>query len=1351
MFRRKKSVRHAPLNTNPSPSAQTAALQAFRASQHPTPNLSSSAAAAALRSHTPPPIPVRDVQTKRMLRRKRSTSSISGPAGNTLPDDKNGGLRRVRSSGSMTARTFRDQSPARGGSATSNLSDIIPVPPLPRGYAASPPQRPRNSELPGAHGIPASNGAAAAAATAGRRARSVSNLSLGLSDHERGGSRNSINFSYPMNRPNSPRLSIASLDSPRRNRPSSPRAQQHQHQKVSAEQAHVPSTAAPSTDKPPTSNKPPLSESRPTLVDQATQVADDSFDETPSSPPGRQQTDNKQAVKEVAAKPPSTHNDGTQTDNDDDIRHASSPPPILARRPSTVLELQEEAEDEQPNKQPLNRHSSLHITKQRQSVEPIRLREPPPVQQIKNQEKRHSQSQVQGLAAPPPLDVLHIRPHSVSPNRLTRFSEHLEIPDSEKHLHIPPPRSLSPAKPALKSTPNSSPAIRPERPAYQPGQPGSETSEGTSLVSDDGSRAGSKKRHPKVSFEDETEVIGHGTSPPTSPESLTSSPRAYTTSRPWSDSLIRSKLNGDDSNDFELFFTPRPALPSFGSIRGRKPSRSRDIETDPNPALGLSSSSADHGIGEVVSTTSGRNQSKHDANPNLPLPPEVTSLEGTGYSSLSDDSSSDEGADLRDFPPRLDSLRDISASRNTTNQVNGASPPRQTEAANNLKPTPAIIIQPATPGMEEIAHSRQSSPEMPNDESPQGNNPYFSANDANPQSREVQDDDSDSGNSVYSDAYEDLSDMEGDRFGSIDAIVDRSVTSVPEPEPQSPITMHSLPQASDQKDKSNGSVESPASFDIAPEMQSQSTHQHQPEGTTEEEESRREVPSTADPINTTGKPLFEENLTRPPVASTYTNSNAGSFGQFNRHAPALRPILESNASSGKKPVKTNGRTAPTNRPQRTMSNASDSSSSFKRPKRLRSTGRYTLRRTMRANGPDHGMEVLSDGGLPPKPFDYSLNHRPFSSSDSRPMMRTTLRQPTGANTSRFSAFTGRGKSMRTNGSSSKQQPFKSRYEDSSDDEAGAIKLRPVRGIPKRKNEADGDSTDLDDSSEYETTKNVLRRKKSNKSNKIDTRNIQDPAVAAAVARLMAPRDIEHSAAVSAIPGAEQLPEFNVKHRSFLWRLHLPKHKIRNRESILRKPDTAFEQPRLGLDKASITSPALPQEDYSRSTTTTAINGRVLERSGSDWQVISPKLQKRASKLVHRPAADSWPLRSNGHTASSLQSSPSTTETRRPTVLPMQDITNGKDSNARPRTADSVAAQNNTPLTNATSISNSPSSPARTEKPLWTSRFRPSRRGTDDNSTASAISDVHLSSLRTEVSRREKKGRFPKLKKVFGIS
>lgn len=63
--------------------------------------------------------------------------------------------------------------------------------------------------------------------------------------------------------------------------------------------------------------------------------------------------------------------------------------------------------------------------------------------------------------------------------------------------------------------------------------------------------------------------------------------------------------------------------------------------------------------------------------------------------------------------------------------------------------------------------------------------------------------------------------------------------------------------------------------------------------------------------------------------------------------------------------------------------------------------------------------------------------------------------------------------------------FRSRFADSSDDEADAPVLRPVRGIPRRQD--DGDSTDLDDSSDEE-------RKKPNKqlkpAIKIDTSSPQ---------------------------------------------------------------------------------------------------------------------------------------------------------------------------------------------------------------------------------------------------------------------
>ena len=96
--------------------------------------MSNAAAAAALRSHTTSPIPVGDIQTKRMVRRG-STSSYSG--GTTANRPPFGALQRSPSSGSMSERTFRSQSPAGSRSASPVRHDNVPpVPKIPTAVAS---------------------------------------------------------------------------------------------------------------------------------------------------------------------------------------------------------------------------------------------------------------------------------------------------------------------------------------------------------------------------------------------------------------------------------------------------------------------------------------------------------------------------------------------------------------------------------------------------------------------------------------------------------------------------------------------------------------------------------------------------------------------------------------------------------------------------------------------------------------------------------------------------------------------------------------------------------------------------------------------------------------------------------------------------------------------------------------------------------------------------------------------------------------------------------------------------------------------------------------------------------------
>ncbi|EYE98387.1 uncharacterized protein EURHEDRAFT_528334 [Aspergillus ruber CBS 135680] len=210
MFRRKRSSsQHQPL-ASPSQTAHSAASHAFLQSQPSSSNLSSAAAAAALRSLTPTPQPVENVQTKRIQRRASITSQPNLRAGQTHT------LRRASSSSSMSNRTFRrDQSPGRPSTSQSHLinRDAPPLPSLPPGYT-SPTPKPSPSSRRSVSVSPTmrtmspprrTNTRGMSVGPAVARSPTTSNGLGTVHELERSGSRNSINFSYPMaSRPISP-------------------------------------------------------------------------------------------------------------------------------------------------------------------------------------------------------------------------------------------------------------------------------------------------------------------------------------------------------------------------------------------------------------------------------------------------------------------------------------------------------------------------------------------------------------------------------------------------------------------------------------------------------------------------------------------------------------------------------------------------------------------------------------------------------------------------------------------------------------------------------------------------------------------------------------------------------------------------------------------------------------------------------------------------------------------------------------------------------------------------------------------------------------------------------------------
>ena len=189
---------------------------------------------------------------------------------------------------------------------------------------------------------------------------------------------------------------------------------------------------------------------------------------------------------------------------------------------------------------------------------------------------------------------------SSSPSRSAHFSA---SPILKPERHIPPPRSVSPAKSALKHSPASS--VRTASPIanFSPPtaaststvSPPSETSEGA--PSQDGLDSGKKKKSARVSFDEraqEIEVPDASTSP--------------------------TATSGADEDEDDAVMRPRPALPSFGSVRRNRmqPDVAEKVAEMPPERHETSS---DHAIGGIL-----RNSLE-------PLPPEVTSKETAGYAS----------------------------------------------------------------------------------------------------------------------------------------------------------------------------------------------------------------------------------------------------------------------------------------------------------------------------------------------------------------------------------------------------------------------------------------------------------------------------------------------------------------------------------------------------------------------------------------------------------------------------------------------------------------------------------------------------------------------------------------------
>lgn len=1189
------------MNPNPSPSAQTAAAQAFRASQNANANLSAAAAAAALRKHSASPTSVEDVQTKRTLQRQSSTSSAgiargsagsgtgAGTGGGSLRrGPNNGGLRRSNSSGSMATRTFREQrSNLNRPEIAPASSEIIPVPPVPSNYSGV---HQRSASGGGPAPRAASSPDDTAASGRGReqtlqRSKSSTpstpasrtNISS-LPELERRNSRGSINFSYPMNaRPNSPRHSPTINNSnaeslTKQRQPTSGRSPvdasesvQSRRPEESGVKSQLNSSGISSPEEAPkegvgatigtTTSEPKLD---------SEQSLHDSTQENVIKNQEEGQVKEVEILDDHSTEQPVLHGCLNSSINEDDagVGETRTLSPLGARIlegvPFTVQEDREAEDSSFRGDSPSSQHGNIIIEplhestpKNQQNEKKVELPSVTPSDSVAAGYTMRSQEQLhqhRPAASPPPVR----RANSLSPNRTTRFSDQVAITHLGDHLHQPPPRSLSPAKSALKSPSTETGSPNWAKPAA--GHALSETSEGTSVASDDVLKhaATSRKKAPKVSFDDEAEIIGTAASPPTSSGSAMSGKLEGEVTMASRGSLHTNQSGdkdvprlGETIDDIDDYKAPRPALPSFGSIRGRR----AQIDDDPDYRNNVSGTSfrksspiaptGKQALGEGVKSynSSGmRNQSENDPvvfNHNN----QVT--EGMGFGSPFIKSPSSEGGArlANDSIPSAE--RDVGPSLYPTIVDTGL--PDWAENSERTKTVPVISVQPATPGLNaegEPAHGEPSTlGKSGRGQELRGNSTaqdvaYFPGNDVedttmtqnvNASNRD-ENGSEESGDSIYSDAIEDLSDLEGDGFGSINAIVESPVSSVNR-SPASPRKVNAVGTAE------TGNLNTP--FPVRPLQESVQEHtkeqglhtpvavdpssqayysQYQPHfrDANPHQESDREWPikgnlntsyGGGNSVQNTGSQTLPTTSGKTQHTSTKSGQSVPRQNRFSENAFIAPSRITSGAFEGGHTDDSRG-AGISSKLRNKPSNGSDSSSSFTRLRsRPQSTGPYTLRRTMRGD-PEHN-----------RPLSEMGNHNNITSTGhntNTTTMRTTLRGTAVTNglsshnskSKQFSFAKFRKSKQATNvfdnnnknnryplnrraklksriedssdeDTPQPRKPFRSRFEDSSDDDNGVDDhldvtiLTPVRGIPRRPDAVDGDSTDLEDSSDEE--------------------------------------------------------------------------------------------------------------------------------------------------------------------------------------------------------------------------------------------------------------------------------------------
>ncbi|KAK5123737.1 hypothetical protein LTR85_002373 [Meristemomyces frigidus] len=745
MFSRRRGSSNPPVDRATMSAATAAAAGAYLQSSQSSASLSSAAAAAALRSQTASPEPVGSLVTKRMARRGSVSSVGSGSVmgGSSRGGVGRGGLQRQNSGGSMTERTFRSPSPGRSHEAVSPAPDAPPVPALPknipsghkRSASLEPPQR-MMSPTPtgrGGRGSSVDRSSMPPPATS-RKAKRLSNVFEAPPELERQNSNNNVNFSRP-------RSSLGNSPvAPTNARPTTSDGLPAQRAAAAAGagagfvQQDVQTAANKLVKK-----KKGTSVAEGSHLAQANKESDaayqgnqgtsyeagDSimvFDPSSRTFVARPRDKPKDpvtampAVQQSVAPAPGTYDPNTRrlvpggqqtASGTSDTSYAEIPMRMKKQRPTPPPV---ETALQPPPRNPARNSPSASPSSPRAAGtlhhQPSVVREEPEAEEAAaagspiTSVLKNTGHTIQTSAGPAKMYVApggatHQRSSSLdvprqsteggrgrnvssSPARSAHFSP---SPVIEAVRHDPPPRSISPAKSAMKHSPSNSVRAASPMASFSPNGhkgPSSDASDTASLASVDAVMGPRKKKSVRVSFDETPERIEP----------------AGAVLQSKSAARERSPVVEDEMEDL---MRPRPALPSFGSVRrgsGRAPEMAEKVTEMPPERQ---ESSNDHAIGGILANNHAAKQSANE-----PLAPEVTSKEGAGY--VSDESE-------EDFKPQPASMTTTTKAEPLKAEKTDEGEPKTrdfaTEAASRAAPethengdVPAINLLPPTPGEE---------------------------------------------------------------------------------------------------------------------------------------------------------------------------------------------------------------------------------------------------------------------------------------------------------------------------------------------------------------------------------------------------------------------------------------------------------------------------------------------------------------------------------------------------------------------------------------------------------------------------------------------------------------------------